>query len=271
MGSGDFFSANSGTLLAAVLAGAMTSLAVTGAAHASPWARADGEFFIISRADYFRADFGETDPGDFRRFESNTYVEYGLTEKVTLGGKAVYGTSWLTSAAGTETASGFTEIEGFGQYQFLRTAKHAASARIAVARPAAFQSGARANLQSDSVDTEAALLYGRNLVTGPMKIFAAAEAGYRRRFGAAADEFRTQTTIGIEPGRRWLILLDSFATLSLRNEDPGGADYDVVKIQPSLVYRFSGRWTVQAGMTEEIAGRNLALGRTYFIGLWSAF
>jgi hypothetical protein len=44
-----------------------------------------------------------------------------------------------------------------------------------------------------------------------------------------------------------------------------------VKIQPSLVYRFSRRWTVQAGVTEEIASRNLALGRTYFIGLWSAF
>ena len=267
MGSGGSNSAYARVAARVVAAAA----AATSAAHASPWGRPDGEFLIVSRAEYFRADLGASDPGEFRRFESNTYLEFGVTDAVTIGGKAIYGTSWLTDATGTQTASGFSEIEGFAQYRFLDTGDHVASARLAVARPAAFQSGARANLQSDSVDAEAAVLYGRNLVLKPVKIFAAAEAGYRLRFGDAADEIRTQATIGAEPGERWLFLLESFATVSMRNEDAGGADYDVVKIQPSLVYRFSRRWTVQAGMTEEIAGRNLALGRTFFIGLWSAF
>ncbi|MEO1135980.1 MAG: hypothetical protein AAFW68_05115 [Pseudomonadota bacterium] len=251
----------------------MAVLAGANGAHASPWARPDGELLVISSAKYFQADLSSQDPagGEFQRIESDTYLEYGLTENVTIGGKAIYGNTWLTSGGLTQTSNGFTEIEGFAQYQFLRDEKQAGSVKLSVARPAAFQSGARENFQSDSVDAEIAALYGRNIVFEPVKIFAAAEAGYRRRFGGAADLIRSQITIGTEPSEHWVFLLEGFSTISLRNEDPGGADFDIVKIQPSLVYRFNRRWAIQAGMNEEIAGRNLALGRTFFLGVWSAF
>ncbi|MEM6539226.1 MAG: hypothetical protein AAF668_16035, partial [Pseudomonadota bacterium] len=60
-------------------------------------------------------------------------------------------------------------------------------------------------------------------------------------------------------------------TLSVRNETPGGADFDIVKIQPSLVWRFSPSLSVRAGGLFEIAGRNLSLGRGAFIALWTEF
>lgn len=242
-------------------------------AQAAPWARPDNELLIISSAKYFSADLSGEAPagGTFRRIESDTYLEYGLTEDITIGGKAIYGTTWLERPGFSETSSGFTEIEGFAQYQFLRNIRHAASVKVAVAKPAAFQSGARQNFQNDGIDTEIAALYGRNLVFEPVKVFAAAEAGYRKRFGGAADLIRMQTTLGIEPGKRWVFLIEGFSTVSLQNEDPGGADFDIVKIQPSVVYRFNRRWAIQAGMTEEIASRNLATGRTVFLGFWSAF
>lgn len=242
-------------------------------AHASPWARPDGELLIISTANYFRADLSSQDPagGEFRRVESDTYLEYGLTEDITIGGKAIYGNTWLTRAGLTQTSNGFTEIEGFAQYQVLRNMKHSGSVKLSVARPAAFQSGARENFQSEGVDAEIAALYGRNLVFEPIKVFAAAETGYRKRFGDAADLIRTQVTLGVEPSRHWVLLFEGFSSFSLRNERPGGVDFDIVKLQPSVVYRFNRRWAVQAGVNEEIAGRNLARGRTFFLGFWSAF
>lgn len=253
----------------------LTAAALAGlaGAQASPWARPDGELLVISSAKYFRADLTSQDPdgGEFQRIESDTYVEYGVTENVMIGGKAIYGSTWLTRAGATQSSSGFTEIEGFAQYQFLRSNKQAGSVKLSVAKPAAFQSGARENFQSDSIDAEIAALYGRNVLFEPVKVFAAVETGYRKRFGDAADLIRSQITVGVEPGDRWVFLLEGFSTVSLRNEDPGGADFDIIKIQPSVVYRFNRRWAIQAGMNEEIEGRNLALGRTFFLGVWSAF
>lgn len=252
-------------------------LSMTGLASASPWTRDKGELLVISRADYFKADLPPVDTGSglvesrFQRLESNTYTEFGLTSDVMIGGKLLYGTTWLTRGAETETATGFSEIEAFGQYQMFRGGQDAGAIRIAAAIPSRFSSGVRDGLQADGVDIDASLLYGRNLFSGDVKIFSAAEAGFRKRTGDAADHVRLQSTIGIEPSDALLILLDAFATISLRNEAPGGADFDVVRIQPSVLWRFSRRWGVQAGATEEISGRNLALGRTFFVGVWARF
>ena len=253
---------------------ALLLLAFAGSpASASPWARLDGEILVISGMNYFRSDLSSQDPkgGFFESLENDTYLEFGLTEDITIGGKAVYGTSWLTNSAGAFSDSGFSEIEGYAQYQFLRTIKHAASVKLSAGKPAAFQSGARSDLESGGADLELAGLYGRNVMFEPVKIFVAGEAGFRKRFGENADLLRTQATIGVEPGKHWVLLLETFAAVSMRNESDGGADYDIVKIKPSVVYRFNRRWAVQAGVTEEVVDRNLARGRTYFIGLWSAF
>ncbi|WDI30023.1 hypothetical protein PUV54_08635 [Hyphococcus flavus] len=245
--------------------------------NASPWARPDGELLIISRGEYFSTHLDpiETPQGiidaRFDRFESNTYLEYGLTKDITIGGKALYGTSWLRRGIETDAASGFSEIEAFAQYQLLRDARHAASVRISAGKPARFLSGARTFLQGNGIDVEIAALYGRDLVLEPVKIFSAIETGYRKRFSNSADQIKSQATIGIEPIDNLLFLFEGFSTFSLRNEINDGTDYDIVKLQPSLVYQISNHWSLQAGVTEEISGRNLELGRTYFIGFWSKF
>ncbi len=86
-----------------------------------------------------------------------------------------------------------------------------------------------------------------------------------------ADQLRMLTTIGIEPSDCWTLLVDTFSVKSLRNERLDGADYDVLKIQPSIVWRATKRFSLQAGVSKEITGRNLALGATYFIGLRTRF
>jgi len=262
----------------ALFYGILISLLTIGApALAAPWVRANNELLVISSANYFRADLeptmtsGGIVDSDFKRLDSNTYVEFGLTDDITIGGKAVFGTSWLTRGTNIETATGFSEIEVFGQHQVLRSRQSAGAVRLTLVRPSNFSSGARAELQSDAMDVDISILYGRNLYSRRSKIFAAIETGYRKRLGIAADQLRIQTTIGFEPSARVLLLVDAFATLSLRNEDIGGADFDIVKIQPSALWRISNRWGLQAGVTEEITGRNIALGRTFFVGLWSSF
>ena len=254
-----------------------TFAGLSSSAHASAWSRDDGELMLISRADYFRSDLGnisvggEEVDGSFERIEANTYVEYGLTNRLTIGGKALYGTSWLTRGSSVETTSGFTEFESFAQYQVSRNERHAAAVKLTGAIPTRLESGARPSTQSNGADVEISALYGRSITFKPVKTFASAEIGYRRRFSDAADQLRLLTTIGVETGRRWTVLLDMFSVKSLGNQRLDGADFDVVKIQPSIVWRASRRFSFQAGVTEEVAGRNLALGTTYFIGMRTQF
>ncbi|MEM8772560.1 MAG: hypothetical protein AAGD92_13005 [Pseudomonadota bacterium] len=249
------------------------ALVISASAHASPWGAPD-TFLIISRADYFRADLDATDTapsGDFQRLESNTYFEWGLADRFTIGGKVVYGSSWLTRGGVTETVSGVSEYGGFLQYQIFQRNSDVGAVRIMGTAPSEFQSGVRPELASDGVDLEVAGLYGRTIRAADPKIFIGFETGYLRRFSDSADQIRNQTTFGVEPSENWLFLLDIFSAVSLGNADPGGADFDVVKAQPSIVYRPQKRWGLQLGLTEEVAGRNLELGRTVFLGLWTRF
>lgn len=244
---------------------------------ASPWGQEPRRLFLISSARYFSADLApETTPEGsvdrrFGRIDSELYAEYGLTQRMTLGGKAVYGTSFATNAESIDAGSGFSEIEISAQRQLYKSNGAAGAVRISVIRPSRFQSGARNALLSNGVDAELSALYGRNISGGPIRVFIVAEAAYRKRFSDSADQIRLHAQTGINFSPRIFFLADAFSELSLRNESNGGADYDIIKLQPSLVLSLRNRWALQAGITEEIAGRNIEPGRTLFIGLWRDF
>ena len=246
-------------------------------AAASPWVQAEKTLLLISRTDHFNADLGQFEnngasiESNYERIDAQTYVEYGLTQNIMVGGKAIYGTSWLRRGNDVQTAAGFSEIEAFGQLQVFRKGKSAGSARIGLSRPSNFSSGARPALQSDGIDIDAAFLYGRNLTSGNIKLFSTLEAGFRKRTGSAADQISLHSTLGMEPGKRWLVLVESFSITSLGNNESGGADFDIVKIQPSILWRLSPRLGLQLGATQEVTGRNIDLGRSFFFGIWARF
>ncbi len=245
-------------------------------ADASPWPRTNGELFVITRADYFTANLSSGDEtaniqDKFERLDTNTYIEYGLTDSITIGGKVVYGTSWISRPTGMQSAAGFSEAQIFGQVGVFQTPSHVGSLRASVVRPSRFSAGARAELASSAYDLELAALYGRNIITGSTKVFSAADVGFRKRLGDAADQIRANITIGVEPSARWLFLAEVHSEFSLKNESADGADFDVTRLQPSIVWRFHEHWSLQAGLSEEIVGRNIDLGRTFFLGIWSRF
>ena len=205
---------------------------------------------------------------NFQRLSTDNYIEFGLGKSTTIGGKLIYGTGWLTSSTGVVSTIGLSEYEVFAQRQLLRTPKHALSLQLTAGVPA--RSG-RPDISPDKADVEFSALYGRDIIARPVKIFATLETGYRRKFGDGADQIRTDALIGIEPSDRFLVLIEAFSTTSMGNATDMGADYDVVKVQPSAVFRLTKRWSLQGGVSHEAFGRNLALGDTFFLSLWSKF
>lgn len=237
-------------------------------AAASPWNRADGGVFVANRIDYFRSS---TPVSQYGRVDSDSYVEWGVTDRWMAGGKAVFGTAFVTDADGARTVSGFGESDIFVQRQLQRGEHSATSIRLAGVWSGDVTDGARPGEQAGGFDIDLRALHGRDVMLDPFKIFIAAEAGYRHRLSGAADQARAEFLVGLEPSRRLLILLEAQSIISLRNNRPGLDDFDLVKAQASLVWRATKRWSLVAGYRTEFAARNIEPGDAFTFGFWSEF
>jgi hypothetical protein len=250
------------------IAAAAASLVVFGPANASPWNRADGDLFVSTTADYY---WSETAISRYSRTDSDTYVEFGATDDWMLGGRISYGTSISNNVAGTFTDTGLNEAEIGLQRQFRRGEHSATSFKVSVARSGSLSIDARTGAATPNMEFEIRALHGRDLLLAPIKIFATADTASRRRLGGDADQIRADTLVGIEPSKHFLLLLEMQSVVSLKNEDPAFADFDLYRGQASLVWRKSRRWSFIGGGRKEFSTRNLPGGTAVFIGVASAF
>jgi len=254
-------------------------------ALASPWTRPKGSIFLTAGSDIFSAtgDFQfdppplEDSPDDrFQRIQSNAYVEYGLSDKWLVSLKGSYSFFTVRSPNATSSNANLSEIEGLLQRQIFKGKTNPFSLALAAGQNNSLAGGTRPGFQSDGIDTEVRALYGRTFATKPFQIFAGTEVAYRRRFGIAADQIRADIKFGFEPHKRLLFLIDGFTVTSLRNNTINsdglvGADFDVIKIEPSVAIRVTKGYRLQFGGNFEIAGRNIERGRSFFVNLWSEF
>ncbi len=249
-------------------------------ADASPWPRDPWRVFLSSGSDYFsaRGDFAfdpppaeNRDDDRFERIATTHYAELGLPLNMQANFKLIYSTATIRTPETMIRSAGLAEIEGQLQYAIFQNRHDVLSVAALVGRINSLSAGVRPQLQSDGLDGGVKLLYGRTLTTKPVKFFMTAEAGYRRRFGTPADQVTLDLKLGFEPMSRLLLLVDGFNSLSLRNEDPGGADFDIYKIQPSVAFRVWRDAWLQAGFNHEIEGRNVVTGNALFLNIWSSF
>lgn len=247
---------------------ALLALARPETAGAGAWTRPPGSVFVAAGASYF------TVGGDFPYEEStiSTYAEVGVVETVTLGG-AVERKQPLGENAvlGDETT-----VSGFARFRLHEGPQgDPLSIQIGAEKlidPSSEESRPR---RDESTNVEARLQYGRGFGTALGAAFVDVQGAFRLNRDAAADELRLDVTAGLAPAPGWLLLLQSFNTIGLRNPDVAGElvgeDFDVYKIAPSVGYDL-GAATILFGLTQEIGGRNLdALGRRWRVSFWREF
>lgn len=253
------------SIIAAVAA---TYFAASFPAHSSPWNRTDSGLFVSTTTGYFAS---KTAVSRYSRIDSDTYVEFGATPLWMLGGRVSYGTSFSESAAGAFADAGLNEAEIYLQRQIRRSEHSATSVKLSGVRSGSLSIDAQSGASAPNMEIELRALHGRDVMLEPFKIFVTAETGYRRRFGGDADQIRADALVGFEPSSRLLLLLETQSVISLKNEDPGFADFDLHKGQASVIWRRSRRWSFVAGGRKEFAARNRAAGTSFFIGVWSEF
>ncbi|WP_156032333.1 hypothetical protein [Parvularcula oceani] len=234
----------------------------TTGAHASPWTREPGRPLSISK---LTASEAEEDGRQFGQTSLETYFEWGVGGGAMIGGKL--GQAWqsIEQDAFSDRLSGISEAEIFVQKGFARSERGVASGAVALAAPTSTTSQLIADraFERDAA-AEISALAGYDFSAA----FVTAKLGPRLSFGDDADLLKGEVTLGHARDSGTLVLVDLYATQSLGGAAPGGVDYSLYQIAPSVVLPLFGRVALQLGARADLAGENVDLGRGAFVALW---
>jgi len=262
-------------------------LACSAYVHAGAWTQDAGHGQIIFTSSFLETSnefdgSGTSRPfgynGQFRQLAFNPYLEYGLSRRYTLVVNLNAPLLKYSNEYDVTSSAGLGDIEvGIRRRLNSPESAWAVSGQITTLFPAysAARTPAPGNHQED---VEARLLVGRGTTWAQHHVFWDAEAAYRYRSGAPADQFRADLTSGINLTTRFMAMGQVFAIKGLRNGSPFSAtnpnaqsDFDLYKAQFSLVTTLGVGTRIQLGWNDAFVGRNTGGGHTAVLGIWKSF
>jgi hypothetical protein len=246
----------------------------TKAARGGAWLMPPGDGQVI--ADTFFSDStlafnaqGHLIPvPSYQKFELGTYIEYGLTNWLTLVASPSY--DRIQNPPPGQSYNGLGESEIAARVGLFRTDTSVLSFEAGLRSPGgsfADSLGPFEVRRAASLDVRG--LVGHNVVVATMEGFVEAQAGYRFYAAGQPGEYRIDLTMGLRPWPRLLVMLQSFTSIVNGSLQFGHASW--TKLQPGLVYDIAPQWSVQFGGFITVAGINAGreLGPT--AGIWYRF
>jgi protein XagA len=110
---------------------------------------------------------------------------------------------------------------------------------------------------------------GHGFALGSWQAFAEVQTAYRWRGGGNRDELRFDTTFGVRPVPPLLLMMQSFSSLSTAGRGRVGEGRPRQhKLQPSIVYDLSERWSLQVSTFASIKGRDSIREQGGQVALW---
>ncbi|SDT87706.1 hypothetical protein SAMN04487931_102312 [Desulfobacula phenolica] len=249
----------------------------TGSVFAGAWTAKKGAIYNKLTFNIYDAEKAFNDSGDKNEFPANGdfsdtniayYVEYGITDKITVLGSVSY--KWLKSEDDTiiNKTTGFSDLDMGLKYCLVSGDFGVVSAQALVKIPELYDDDEAVALGNSQYDTEFRLLYGKSLypfLPGYVNI----EAGYRLRAEEPADEFRYLLELGIDMTKKIYGRVKLDGILGINNDDPildynanptATLNYDLGKLDLALGFKLSGPWSLEFGYRTDIYGKNTAAG-----------
>ncbi|HEY5226491.1 MAG TPA: hypothetical protein VIJ06_06850 [Methylovirgula sp.] len=208
----------------------------------------------------------------YKKFDLESYIEYGLTSRVTLvlkpGVDVVHqaGQTGPPAAASSDLGARIGLLDWGSTILSIQGLLHA---------PFASSSKRMALFDEDRAPgADLRLLLGHGFSIARLPSFLDLEASHTWRGDGLPQEWHADVTFGIRPQPQILIMLASYMTVA-GNRSADCTSWRVcwmsVKLQPSIVYDVSLHWSAQAGFFATVAGQNAGreLGPT--AALWYRF
>lgn len=239
-------------------------------ARAGAWTQDRGKGQVIttittSRADEsYDSDGTRVGPRKFRKEELTSLVEYGLFNGVTIV-VAPSGQFVSDDASGsTVNTRGLSSVDLAARLRLFTRANQVFSLEPHAILPGTIDNPGNALLASNKTDFELRMLYGISGKIMHKPYFVDAEAAYRRRGGAFADEWRADLSAGVSPLPRWQIIAKTSSIVSTER-------FALHKAGASVVYVLNKRISLEAGTMRAIAGREVVRENAYTGGVWVRF
>ncbi|MHB8886948.1 MAG: hypothetical protein ACYC5H_18030 [Methylovirgula sp.] len=210
----------------------------------------------------------------YQKFALGTYMEYGLTDAITLVAEpgvdlAHQATPQMPppAAAGTDFGARVGLVNFGDTILSLQGLVHIPFA--AASHQAALFDQDRAS----AVDLR--LLLGHGFAIGTMPGFLDVETSHTWQGDGLPDEWHADFTLGLRPQPQLLIMLASFMTMA-GHPTAACASWSCsywswLKLQPSLVYDLTRQWSVELGFFATIIGQNAGRELGPMTAFWYRF
>ena len=181
------------------------------------------------------------------RIDAQTYVQYGLTDSLTIFGQ----TALEYYALGEPTPDVYNGLDYSDvglRARLWSTGEWVFSGEATAFIPGARDSKAPAEEGNTGAAGEARANVGRNFTLGSTPGFIDAEFGYRLRTAGPPDEWHGDLTVGFKFTPRLMLMMQDFTTVSAVSTDPTFSEWRQSVVEASLVYALDDKWSVQLGV-----------------------
>jgi protein XagA len=205
----------------------------------------------------------------YRQIAASGFLEYGLTPALTVVAAPTLARQ-SGDAANTVTGS---DSSAFGARLRLAEAQgRVAAVQVLVQPPIGHPSFASELVTggAQSFATDIRLMFGQSFLLFGRPAFVEAAPGARVRLDPFPSEARLDLTFGVRPLPRWLVLAQAFL-IAAPPAGPLVPRSASDKVQASVVYDVTPRWSVQVGAFHTVAGNNVVRETGPFGALWYRF
>lgn len=255
----------------------------TGTCHAGAWTLQKGKIYNRLSANIYLAknefdnDGDRRDfplDGEFRSLYLGNYIEYGITDSITLINSLYYKSIKKHDDAVQQKTWGLGDIDVGAKFRIAERSWGILSTQALVKIPGPYDDDDDLPLGNGQTDIEIRLLYGLSLYPH-IPGYCNFEIGYRWRFEDPSDELKYLIELGLDFTKNFYGRVKLDGTYSMDNgrhhDDSGNPtitnNFDIGKLDTALGLKFHKGWGVELGFMPEIYGQNTSSGITYTIAL----
>ena len=195
----------------------------------------------------FGPPWGGNPPTNERRFHAQTYVQYGLTDSLTLFGQTAL-EHYTLGEPTPNTYNGLDYSDVGLRTKLWSTGEWVFSGEATAFIPGAHNPKAPAQEGDTGWAGEARLNAGRNFTLGAIPGFVDAELAYRIRTQGPPDEWHGDLTVGFKFTPQVMLMLQDFTTVSMKSTDRTFPAWRSSVVEASVVYALDDKWSVQLGV-----------------------
>jgi hypothetical protein len=253
---------------------ALIALAPSGA-WAGAWTLPQGNGQIIES--FFGwtgtgAPWGNGAPGQtISRIEAQTYIEYGLSNEITLFGQ-IAAERYALSPPQENVYTGLDYSDLGARAKVWSNDAWVFSLEASAFVPGAHDPSQPAQAGNTGWAGEARALAGRNLTILNVPAFIDAEASYRLRTAGPPNEWHADFTLGLKPNNsRIMWLFQAFNTISATSTNSQFPAWRSSTVEASVVYALDQNWYIQAGAFTTIWTENTNTEHGIVLAIWRKF